>query len=125
MTRSSVCNGAILSCSLGSVPSPLVVVRQSASAEAAQAIAAISDSRPLENILPFGICAAATHPLAATLAAPCVPQTSELWSQRTPSVRYHGQVALRQDATLACAYGGVVSVVQPIHMSTSLSERGT
>lgn len=124
MTRSSVCNGAVLGCSMGSVPSVLVVLRRSASAEAAQAIATIEDRQPLENILPFGTCHALAHPLIGTGAAPCVPQTHELWTQNAPAVRYQGQAALRCDATLSCAYGGVIRVFNPVHLSASLSAKG-
>lgn len=124
MNRSSVCNGAMLRCSLGSVPGTLVVLRPSLSADTMQAIGTVQDSRPMENILPFGTCSAAAHPLISTGAAPCIPQTNEVWTQQTPSIRYQGQAALRGDATLRCEYGGIISVIQPVHLTVSLAEQG-
>jgi hypothetical protein len=88
----------------------------------ALSLATVNDALPLVNIPPFGSCLALAHPLAATGSAPCVPQTSGCWQLRAPSTRYLGQSALRGDATLTCAYGGVIRIVQGGADSLSLPE---
>lgn len=113
MSPSAVCHGAMLQCSQGSAPGRLQAQPQGVGTDLSLSLATVTDALPLVNIPPFGSCLAPAHPLAASGAAPCVPQTSGCWQLRAPSTRYLGQSALRSDALLTCAYGGVIRVVQP------------
>lgn len=125
MSQSAVCHGATLSCSQGSAFSLLQVRRHSLGTDRALTLATVNDALPLVNIAPFGACLAPAHPLAATGAAPCVPQTAGCWQLRAPSTRYQGQSALRSDATLTCGYGGVIRVLQPGPHAIALPESGS
>lgn len=122
MSPSAVCHGATLQCSQGSVLGALRTQPQGVGTEYAIALATVNDALPLLNIPPFGSCLAPAHPLAASGVAPCLPQTSGCWQLRAPSTCYLGQSALRSDATLTCAYGGMISVMQPGASALSLSE---
>lgn len=113
MSQSAVCHGATLRCSQGCAPGLLQVVPHSLGTDRALTLATVNDALPLVNIPGFGTCLSPAHPLAAMGAAPCLPQTAGCWLLRAPSIRYQGQSALRSDATLSCAYGGVITVVQP------------
>lgn len=126
MSQPAVCHGAPLGCSQGSAPGGLVVTPHSAGTGQALHFATVDDAQPLRNITPFGLCLSPTHPLAATGAAPCVPQTAGCWQLRAPAVRYQGKSALRSDATLSCQLGGVIRVLHSGQGATALqnSEEG-
>lgn len=113
MSSSAVCHGAMLQCSQGTGLAHLSARPRGVGTDLALSLATVNDALPLVNIPPFGSCLAPAHPLATTGAAPCLPQTSGGWQLRAPSTLYLGQSALRADATLTCAYGGVIRVVQP------------
>lgn len=116
-----VTNGAMLTCSFGMAPSNLVVP-PSAKVLAGTPAATISDSVPMTNIMPFGMCQSLANPTVATATAaalgvltpqPCVPATSGAWVPGSPTVLIGGKPALNQNCKCMCAYGGVIQVTSP------------
>jgi hypothetical protein len=124
-----VCMGATLQCSFGAAPSTLVVIPTLPVLAPALPAATIRDSLPLANVLPFGVCTSMSNPMvaAATAAAlgvlvpqPCIPVTPAPWLPGRPTVLIGGVPALDQSSKLMCAWGGVVSVVNPGQVNTQL-----
>lgn len=116
-----VCMGATLQCSFGMAPSVLTVTPEN-SVLGMTPDATIMDHIPMKNIMPFGMCIIQANPAvaAATAAAggvptpaPCVPVTSAPWVPGSPTVLIANTPALNNSSTLMCAYGGVISVVNP------------
>ena len=68
-----LCNGAMLKCSKGAVPSNLVVLPKNGFYINEQPIAVVSDMKPMVNIFPFGACQRKHTP-------PCTPVISVPWS---------------------------------------------
>jgi hypothetical protein len=80
------------------------------------------DSKPLMNVLPFGMCQSLANPMvaAATAAAmgvltpmPCIPATAAPWVPGCPKVLIGNMPALTSDSKLMCSYGGVIQIVSP------------
>ena len=66
-----VVNSAMLKCSMGTIPSSLVVPVTMA-LDGYQPVANIQDHVPMMNIMPFGMCQSPTNPtVAAATAAVC------------------------------------------------------
>lgn len=113
--------GAMMQCSFGVAPSTLMVLptnRVLATTPAAN----IMDSKPLMNVLPFGMCQSLANPMvaAATAAAmgvltpmPCIPATAAPWVPGCPKVLIGNMPALTSDSKLMCSYGGVIQIVSP------------
>lgn len=122
---------AMMQCTFGLAPSSLMVIPkgQPVLVEGKPA-ATVSDSVPIANIAPFGVCNSLANPMvaAATAAAlgvltpmPCVPATTGQWVPGAPLTRVNGSSALTLGATLPCAYGGVISLVNPGALRTKSS----
>jgi hypothetical protein len=78
------------------------------------ASATVTDCVPLVNIPPFGSCTAPANPqppLGPFRA--CVPSFSSAWSAEAPSITIHRTAVLDDSATLSCAYGGTVRILNP------------
>ncbi len=113
--------GAMMQCSFGAAPSSLVVLpinRVLTSVPAAN----IMDSKPFVNIPPFGTCMSMANPAvaAATAAAlgvltpmPCTPVTPAPWVPGCPTVLIGNMPALDNNSKCMCAFGGVISIVNP------------
>lgn len=123
----SVCTGAVLECSFGSAPSQLNVLPIRRTLVAGRPAATITDTAPLINIAPFGLCSSPANPvvIAATAAKlgvftpmPCVPVTSAPWVPGSPTVLVGGQPALNNASTCLCAYGGIITVLVPGQLTT-------
>jgi hypothetical protein len=117
-----VCNGATLSCSMGLVPSTLVVLPINRVMSENQPAANIMDSKPIVNVMPFGMCISPANPAvaAATAAAlgvltpmPCIPTTPGPWAPGAPTVLIGGPPGLDNQCTLMCMWAGVIQVVTP------------
>lgn len=115
-----VCTGAILQCSCGAAPSPLLVPPTNRMLSGKVAAANIMDHKPLLNIMPFAVCTSPANPAvaAATAAAlgvltpmPCLPATATPWLPGVPNVLLGSMPALDERSKLACNWGGVISVV--------------
>lgn len=116
-----VCQGAILKCSYGNVPTPLMVM-PSQKVKNILPVAVKSDNIPIVNILPFGMCSNPLNPmvLAATAAAlgvltpvPCIPCTLQAWKSPCKKVKAGGKEVITTDSKLKCLYGGEIQVSFP------------
>lgn len=119
MAGQVVVNGAMLQCTFGAAPSALTVLPVAKVMASSQPAATITDSKPIANIKPFGVCMSPTNPqvAAATAAAlgvltpqPCIPATASPWTPGTPTVTIGGQPVLTNVCRCMCMWGGVISV---------------
>lgn len=119
-----VVNGAMLKCALAVPPgtTTLIVPPRHRVMSGNQPAANITDCIPMTNIPPFGMCMTQTNPAvaAATTAAggtptpaPCVPVIVGLWTPGSATVPLDFLPALNNTSTCQCAWGGVVTVVNP------------
>jgi hypothetical protein len=117
-----VVNTAQLMCSFGAAPSTLMVLPINRVMSGNQPAANIMDHKPMVNVMPFGMCMTPSNPAvaAATAAAmgvltpmPCVPVTMTPWVPGSPTVMIANMPALNNTCTLNCAYGGVITIVNP------------
>jgi hypothetical protein len=117
-----VCNGATLQCAMGLAPSTLVVLPLHRMQTGYQPAANVMDHVPLVNVMPFGMCTCPANPsvAAATAAAlgvltpmPCIPVTPAPWVAGAPTVMLDQMPALDETSTLACQWGGVITIVMP------------
>ena len=115
--------GAMLQCTFGAAPAPLMVIPKGASlVNATTPAATVMDNVPFANVLPFGMCRSPTNPLviAATAAAlgaftpmPCVPAPIGPWLPGSLKVKIGGVPALESNSKLTCCWAGVIQVVNP------------
>jgi len=124
-----VCNGATLQCSMGMAPSSLVVLPVNRVNTGNQPDANIMDSKPMVNIMPFGMCTSLANPAvaAATSAAlgvltpmPCIPVTPAPWASGAPTVLLANAPSLDNQSKLMCTWGGVIQVVSPGEFTVSV-----
>jgi hypothetical protein len=115
------CQGALMRCSFGLAPSPLVPTPKPVLTSAVVA-ANVTDHVPIANIPPFGMCVSPANPAvaAATAAAlgvltpmPCNPVTPGPWVAGSPTVLVCGTPALNDTSVLACTWGGVITFAAP------------
>lgn len=123
-----VCTGAMLACSFGAAPSTLNVLPKNKMKTSNMDAANIMDNKPNVNIPPFGMCTSMANPSVASATAsataaamgvftltpmPCVPQFPAPWTPGAPTVMLANQPVLNNTSTLACAYGGSVTITNP------------
>jgi len=119
-----VVDGAVLTCSFGLGPSPLVVIPTSAVPVQAEGrlVARIDAIVPTINIQSFGMCSSLANPVvaAATAAAqgvltpqPCIPATAAPWTPGSQKMTVGGVPALTNDSQCTCLFGGVITVGYP------------
>jgi hypothetical protein len=115
-----VCAGALLECSFGTAPMPMIVLPTNRVLEGAPG-ANIMDNKPFVNITPFILCKSLLNPTvaAATTAAagvltpmPCIPVIPAPWIPTKPTVLLAGSPILLDNSKAFCAYAGVISVKQ-------------
>lgn len=115
-----VCAGALLECSFGMAPTPMVVLPTNRVLEGAPG-ANIMDNKPFVNIVPFGMCKSLLNPTvaAATTAAagvltpmPCLPVIPAPWIPTQPKVLLANFPILLDNSKAFCAYAGVITVKQ-------------
>ena len=120
MPLPTVAATAMLQCSFGLAPSTLVAINPTVLVEG-KPVALVTDSAPLVNIPPFGMCTTLSNPTvaAATTAAlgvltpmPCLPVTAP-WVPPVPTVLITGKPAINVTAKCMCAWGGVIQIVNP------------
>lgn len=116
-----VCMGAMIHCTFGVAPGTLSVLPANLVMTGTPA-ANIMDSKPIVNIVPFGMCQSPSNPMvaAATAAAlgvltpmPCVPATTAPWVPGSPTVLIGNMPALNNSSKLMCMWGGVIGVDVP------------
>jgi len=124
-----VCMGAMMMCTMGMAPSSLVVLPVNRVMTDQVPDANIMDHIPLVNIMPFGMCMSIANPTvaAATAAAlgvltpmPCIPATSAPWMPGAPTVMLGGQPMLDSTSKCMCNWAGVVSIVFPGQVQTTI-----
>ena len=129
MAGNLVCAGAQLMCSFGMAPSALVVTPQNKVLCGGPPAANIMDMKPMANIVPFGMCTSAANPTvaAATAAAmgvhtpmPSVPVISGPWVPGSTTELLGNMPALNSTCKLMCAYGGVIQIVSPGQIKTTV-----
>ncbi|EYR62627.1 hypothetical protein N866_06735 [Actinotalea ferrariae CF5-4] len=112
---------ATLMCSFGLAPSTLVVLPLARVLIEGKPAAAVTDSVPVLNIPPFGMCTSPSNPTvaAATAAAlgvltpmPCLPVTTP-WTNGATKTFVGGKPALTLGAQCTCAYGGAIQILNP------------
>lgn len=117
-----VCNGATLICSFGVAPSTLMVLPQNRMLTSHMPAANIMDHKPMANIMPFGMCTTPSNPAVASATAaamgvltpmPCMPVTPAPWTPGVPTVQLGYMPTIDNACTLMCAWGGVITVVNP------------
>lgn len=116
-----VVTGASILCTQGLSPGQLTVTSQMMVFLGGKPAATIQDVSPLINIGSCGMCSSLLNPTVASATAaamgvltpmPCVPSPVGVWVGGSGPLI--GSVpGLVSDATLACAYGGSVSVTFP------------
>lgn len=107
---SYVCQGAKLECMAGSMPSYLNVIHPSKSVGLPMKyMANIMDSKPMQNIMPFGICKIKSS--GASSPQPCgCPAISGSWINGKTDVLVKGQPALLNNCLLMCNIGGMIKI---------------
>ncbi len=115
-----VVDGAVLMCTMGTMPSQLGVPPRLMAKVEGKPKATIMDHKPQVNIKPFGMCICPANPqvAAATTAAmgvltpqPCQPMTMAPWVPGNPIVQIEGEPGLDDRCKLMCNWTGVISVV--------------
>ena len=110
--------GALITCSFGLTPCPLVVSPARNVFLSGRQKANIMDFIPFTNISSFGMCSAPTNPevIAATAAAmgvftpmPCIPAIVSPWMVGAPTVLVQGAPALTDMDRNMCMWLGVIS----------------
>ncbi len=116
-----VCGGAMLACSFGVAPSPLMVTPANRTVTS-MPLATIMDNKPMVNVMPFGMCQSMANPqvAAATAAAlgvltpmPCIPNIAAPWMPGSPTVLIANFPALNNSSKLMCLWGGVIQITNP------------
>ena len=107
--------GALLQCSFGVAPSPLMVLPTGRVVSGGMPLATIMDFVPMVNILPFGTCSCPSNPavVLAGGAAPCVPLIPAPWRPGSPTVLIGGKPALNSSCQCQCMWGGLITVTSP------------
>jgi hypothetical protein len=117
-----VVSGAMLTCPMGLAPSTLTVIPKSMVMAESMPLATVMDNIPMANVAPFGLCTSLTNPITAAQTAAalgvltpgtCIPVFPAPWAPGSPTVMVGGVPALTMTSKCACAYGGVVSIVNP------------
>ena len=122
-----VANGALLECSQGSAPAPLVLGDRAFVADGLQ-LANIHDFQPMTNITSFAMCRSLANPQVQTATAaamgaltpmPCVPVTMP-WTRGSPYLSQNPSgpsgpslPVLTTKSTCQCAYAGEITVKKP------------
>lgn len=115
------CSGAQMMCMMGMAPSVFNATPKNVLTSFKPA-GNITDNKPFMNIPPFGMCTSPSNPTvaAATAAAlgvltpmPCVPMTPAPWAPGSATLMVAGMPALNNTSTLACAWGGVIKIINP------------
>lgn len=112
---------AMLMCSFGVAPATLSPMPPPTVLIEGKPAATITDSAPLVNVPPFGMCTSLGNPqvAAATAAAlgvltpmACIPVTTP-WVNGATKTMVAGKPALTMGAQCQCAYGGVIQILNP------------
>lgn len=129
MSTPDVTSGALLKCSFGVMPAPLVVMPEHRVTACNLPCATILDNKPIVNVPSFGMCSSPANPevIAATAAAlgvptpmPCMPALAAPWMPGTPTVTIGGIPALDTNCTLLCNWLGVIEIDMPAQVTVTV-----
>ncbi|MBK2125108.1 DUF4280 domain-containing protein [Fangia hongkongensis] len=118
-----VVQGALCKCSFGVAPSALQILPATPVKTMKLPTATIMYSKPMVNILPFGMCSSMANPQVASATAaamgvltpmPCVPNIVSPWVPGSPKVKIGKIPALTDMCKLNCLWGGMIEIVNPI-----------
>ena len=122
MSAPAVVATAMMQCSFGMAPSTLTVLPIRRVMVEGRPVAAIVDIAPMVNVAPFGMCSSLANPTvaAATAAAlgvltpmPCVPALAGPWKPGAATTLVGNLPMLTVGSTAQCAFGGVITIVNP------------
>lgn len=105
---------AVLTCSFGTVPCPLMVLISKITACGNNA-ANILDFMFPTNIAGFTMCTSPSNPAvvaALGVPQPCTPVLAAPWTPGKLNVMLRGAPALDSTSKLICAYAGVISITE-------------
>ena len=114
--------GAQTMCSFGLAPSTLMVTPEKRTLVENRPVANIMDNKPFVNILPFGLCTSLANPITAAQTAAalgvltpgaCTPVVPAPWLPGSPTALTGNMPTLNQSCQCMCAYGGVITFVNP------------
>jgi len=114
--------GALLKCTFGAAPAPLIVLPASRCLAEGRPCANIMDHKPFVNIPTFGMCKSMANPMvaAATAAAmgvltqmPCIPMTVSPWLPGATKTLIANFPALHKNCKCLCTWGGMIKVDHP------------
>lgn len=116
--------GCMLTCTMGTVPSPFVSLPQPGRVLhlGALPVGVITDTVPMLNISSFAMCNAPANPtvIAATTAAmgvptpgACVPVPATPWAPASVNEFCNGVPKAMITSKCQCAYGGTIAPVAP------------
>lgn len=118
--------GTMLQCSFGAAPSALMVLPANRVTVGGMPAANIADSKPMVNIMPFGMCMSMSNPtvIAATAAAmgvltpmPCIPAVAAPWVPAGPKVTIANMPVVDTGAKCICSFGGNIAPVSAAQMT--------
>ncbi len=121
----TVCMSAVMKCSMGMTPAPLVVIPPRNYTIQGLFVANILDNKPMVNIPSFGMCRSLANPTVASATAaaqgvltpmPCVPATTAPWVPGNPQVLTQGAPTLTNTSKLMCMWGGVIDFINAGHV---------
>ena len=132
----SLCSGAELQCNCGDNNSIYTVLPTKKILINNKPLAVISDTKPMINIKPFGLCKSMANPTVAAATAankgklqkmPCVPNIVEPWSDGIKHFLSKEQTPCNL-SKVKCLYSGIIRVVdsgQNILGTSSASSTGS
>ncbi|MBR4148005.1 MAG: DUF4280 domain-containing protein [Bacteroidales bacterium] len=118
MAESYVTSSAMISCTFGTNPCPLMANPSRMSSLSSQAKLNVSDFATGVNVSSFGMCSSPSNPMviAATAAAlgvptpaPCVPALVGPWIPGKPDIMIDGMPALTNQCRNTCMWAGQIS----------------
>lgn len=121
----TVCMGAMMKCSMGMTPAPLVVLPPRNYMIQGLFVANIMDNKPMANISTFGMCRSLANPTVASATAaaqgvltpmPCVPNTTAPWVPGNTQVLTQGFPTLTINSKLMCMWGGCIDFINAGHI---------
>jgi len=124
-----VCQGSMLQCSFGMTPTEFRVTDPTRPTVQGLPMGNIMDFAQA-NIISFGMCKSMSNPLVASATAaamgvltlmPCVPAIAAPWAPGGQE-KIGNCPALLSNSKCMCAYGGVISISQPIISNSKESQ---
>ena len=115
---SPLVTGSVTRCTFGLAPSVLNVLPVNRVLGSNLPVANIMDSKPIVNIVPFGMCNSIANPTVASATAaalgvltpmPCIPVTGTPWISASRVLLANMPIATT-DSKCMCSWGGVITV---------------